>query len=135
MKNLRLFALVVFAWGATACTVSEPTRISSAQISEVDGRIFITDRTGKKWDVTHAVEKYGFKADRFEFGLGPNAIPPILTPKFFSPGEPGYPPDDADFLVMGVALHGQARAYSIADMSRHEVADETFGSTHVAVAY
>jgi hypothetical protein len=95
----------------------------------------IEDRTGKRWDVTHAENKYGLKAERFQFGLGPNAIPPILNPEFLSPGEVGYPASDQTFLVIGTALNNDPRAYAISDLIRHEVAEELFDSTYVAVAY
>jgi hypothetical protein len=103
-------------------------------ISEND-KIFIVDRTGKRWDVTHAENNYGLKAELFQFGLGPNAIQPILNPKFVSPGDPGYPASTQTFLVIGTALNNDPRAYSISDLTRHEVADERFDSTYVAVAY
>ncbi|NIR70101.1 DUF3179 domain-containing protein [candidate division KSB1 bacterium] len=98
-------------------------------------QIFITDQTGKRWDITHAVNAYGFVPERFQHGLGPNAIPPILNPEMISPGEPGYPEDNAGFTVLGTSLNSLPRAYSLSVLSRHEIVDETFRDTHVAVAY
>lgn len=72
---------------------------------------------------------------KFQFGLGPNAIRPILTPKMLSPGDTDYPDDEADFLVLGTTLNDGTRSYSIIDLTRHEIADEKFGNLHVAVAY
>jgi len=79
---------------------------------------------------------------KFQFGLGPNAIRPILTPRMLSPGDTGYPEDEAGFLVLGTTLNDGTRplsdgtrSYSIIDLSRHEIADEKFGNLHVAVAY
>jgi len=85
--------------------------------------------------VTHAWEQYGFVPEEFQFGLGPFAIPPIMDPEMLMPGDPGYPGDSASFLVLGVFLNGAARAYPIPIMSQHEVAEERFGDTYVAVAY
>lgn len=98
-------------------------------------RIFIVDQSGKSWDITHAVNKYGFIADQFQYGIGPFAIPPIQNPDFFSPGESGYPGDEETFLMMGVMINDEERGYPLNTMSRHEVVDEVFISTHVAVAY
>ena len=96
--------------------------------------IVIVDRTGKEWDITHAVSEYGFTADGFQFGIGPYAIPPIIDPLFLSPGDPGYPSDNETFEVLGVEIDGDARAYPITLMKR-EVVDDWFGDTAVAVAY
>ncbi len=111
-------------------------------IIQEDARIFIVDRTGKRWDVTHAKKRYDMEPSKFQFGLGPNAIRPILTPKMLSPGDTGYPEDEADFLVLGTTLNDGTRplsdgtrSYSIIDLTRHEIADEKFGNLHVAVAY
>lgn len=98
-------------------------------------KVFIVDLTGKRWDVTHAVNQYGFLPEKFEFGLGPDAIPPILEPRMLSPGEEGYPEDSAGFPVMGTEINGESRAYPLTVMSRHEIVDELFGEQHVAVAY
>lgn len=102
---------------------------------DLDIRHVITDRTGKQWDITHAVQNYGFDPDGFQFGLGPDAIKPILDPQMVCEGEDGYPPDDATFLVMATSLNGHTRAYPLSIMSRHEIADDQFGDDHVAVAY
>ncbi|MFQ5602739.1 MAG: hypothetical protein ACE5HS_05670 [bacterium] len=98
-------------------------------------KIFIVDRTGKRWEISHAVHKYGFVPEKFEFGLGPNAIPPILEPKMLRPGQPGYPDASSTFLVLGTSFEEDARAYSIQKLGLNEVANEKFSDVHVAVAY
>ncbi len=97
--------------------------------------IFIVDRKGKEWDITHAVNVYGFLAQNFQFGVGIGAIPPILTPEFCQSGDPDFPAPDQTFLVLGFALHGECRAYPLSIMRRFEVADDVFGSSFVTVAY
>ncbi len=115
------------------------TNFGGADLAKVeetnDGKILIIDDTGKEWDVTHAVKQYGFVASQFQFGLGPNAIRPILNPKHLSPGDPGYPAPNATFAVLGVSIEGDARAYPISVLAVHEIADEVFGETHVAAAF
>ena len=96
--------------------------------------VLIQDRTGKRWDVTHA-SVYGLKANGFEFGLGPFAIRPIMAPQMLSSGDSGYPRDGDRFRVLAATIGESSRAYSIAHLSRHEVANEVFGEAHVAVAY
>ena len=91
--------------------------------------------TGKKWDVTHAVERYGFNPEQFKWGLGPFAIKPILEPKFLSPGDAGYNSIDEDELIIGTIIDGITRAYPLSVLIRYEIVDEKFDRTHVAVGY
>ena len=129
----------------TACSQdpsSPDANFEPEEIIQEDARIFIVDRTGKKWDVTHAKKRYDMEPSKFQFGLGPNAIRPILTPRMLSPGDTGYPHDEDDFIVLGTTLNDGTRplsdgtrGYSIIDLTRHEIVDEKFGDLHVAVAY
>ena len=97
--------------------------------------VVLVDLTGKGWDITTAVRKYGFEVERFEFGLGPRAIRPLIEPDMLSPGDFGYPSEDAPFLVIGVAIDGDIRAYGKLDLTVNEVVDEYIGGAPVAVAY
>ncbi len=106
-----------------------------AEVIRTADQIFIKDRTGKSWNVTHAVNNYGFAPEKFQFGLGPFAIPPILNPKMLDREDAGYPGNNDDFLVIGTTLNGDTRAYPLNVLNRHEVADENFDTVHVAVAY
>ena len=117
-----------------SCSSSTITEEEAEVVSE-DNRIFIVDQAGKKWDVTDAVRKYRFVAAQFEFGLGPNAIRPIIDPEMLSPGENGYGPGDKTEYVIGTTLEGDSSAYPINVLNLHEVVDESFGDVHVAVGW
>ncbi len=133
LKSSLIYCLVLlfaFACGKTSNNVTQPNTSG-----EQGNRKTIVDRTGKEWDVSHAFLKYQMKPDKFQFGLGPNAIRPILNPRHLQPGQSGYPADARNFLILGTSLEGETRAYSIDKLSFHEVADEKFGNVHVAVAY
>ncbi len=108
--------------------------VSNGNNTEGDTYI-ITDRTGKEWDVTHAVEKYGFRTNSFQFGLGPDAIKPINNPVMISQDEPGYPGDNSTEPVIGLEIDGDERAYSIQVLTRHEVVNDRVGEKDVAVVY
>ena len=99
------------------------------------GKIYIIDYVGKEWDVTHAVNEYGFDPKLFRHGLGPLAIRPILEPRFVAPGDPGYPSVDNSDRVIGTVINDIVRAYPLVILSSHEIVDEKFGPTYVAVAY
>ena len=101
----------------------------------VGDRIFIEDDTGKQWDITYAVNELNMSADQFNYGLGPNAILPIVDPQFSLPGDGDYPLDDELFLVLGVTVDGEDRAYRLSHLSSHEVVDDTFGEIAFAATY
>ena len=139
MRSIFLFFLLVLLTNSCTETSTKPPPISSEVIFEPDSsdtnRIFIRDRTGKEWDVTHAVNKYGFDPDRFQYGLGPFAIKPLLEPEFLSPEDPDFGTINGDVLVIGAVLNGSARAYPLYILGGHEIVDERFGATFVAVGY
>ena len=99
------------------------------------GTIFIIDYSGKEWDVTHAVNEYGFDPELFRHGLGPFAIRPILDPKFVARGDPGYLSSDRTDKVIGTVLNDITRAYPLGILVKHEIVDEKIGPTYVAVGY
>jgi len=136
MRRQKIFLFIIFImlFSFAACEVVNPTQDGANVIRDGD-QIFIVDKTGLPWNVTHAVNEYGFNAAQFQFGLGPFAILPILDPKMLDPGESGYPGGFESFRVIGANLNGDIRAYPLSVLSRHEVADENFDSVHVAVAY
>lgn len=134
-RRTVLAALGVAVVFGPGCTTEPPVFPTAEVVGGPDDRIYIVDLTGKKWDVTHAVEHYGFVAEEFQHGAGPNAIPPIDQPEMLSPGDPGYPQDDEIFLVIGTTIDGDTRSYSIGDLNRHEVVNESFGDVHVAVGW
>jgi hypothetical protein len=133
MTHLNLLLAATLVYSGCADYVQEPQ--GPARVFQEGGTALITDRTGKSWDVTHARDEYGLQPSGFQFGIGPYAIRPIMNPLMWSPGQSGYPATGGTFLVLAANLNGLAKAYPIAVMSRHEVANETFGETHVAVGY
>jgi hypothetical protein len=109
---------------------------SDPSISAQSGEgAFITDRSGKRWDVSHA-EKYGMVPSGFQYGLGPYAIQPLIDAGMIFPGHQGYPGPMGTLMVLGVDLNGIARAYPTWTIMSHiEVANETFGEDPVAAAF
>jgi hypothetical protein len=97
--------------------------------------IILTDNTGMDWDITHAVLQYNMHLNGWGNGLGPDVIRPIIDPDLLGPGDPTYPDDTEVFVVLGVEIDGEARAYRLNDMFDTEVVDDTFGEAYVAVTY
>ena len=99
------------------------------------GPIVLVDRRGERLDITHAIRHYGMDRSRFQYGLGKGAIPPLDHPDMIAPQDPSYPAAESPGAVIGTELGGDARAYPILPLSRHEVVNETIGATPAAVAY
>ncbi len=66
--------------------------------------------------------------------LPKDGIPAIDNPTFLSPQEADnfY---DADELVMGVEFGGEARAYSVPFLSRHEIVNDEVSGVKIAVTW
>lgn len=100
-----------------------------------DTPIVITDRKGEDWVVSTAVRKYGFKAERFDYGLGLGVIRPITDPGVARPGHGPYPAPDDQMPVVGVTVLGESRAYPVRPMTAHEVVNDTVAGVHLAATW
>jgi hypothetical protein len=85
------------------------------------------------WDVTDA----SVDPNHFDHGIGVDRIPSIDAPAFAKPDDPEYAQVrySGATPVIGVEVDGEARAYPISVMSRHELVNDTFGDTHLTVAW
>lgn len=63
-----------------------------------------------------------------------DAIPAIDDPTFLSAEEANQQYDD-DEIVIGVVFNGDARAYSVPLLSRHEIVNDTVGGVKIAVTW
>ena len=121
-------------------TATDTNGISGFDLSDssfyITDQVYITDLTGKIWDITHAVENYGMIPEYWQYGLGPYAFRPINDPEFLLPGDEGYPSVDDTFQVIGASFHGDdARAYPIPIIENHEVVNDGAGPISFAVVY
>jgi len=66
--------------------------------------------------------------------LGFDAIPSIQEPRFVDQitADETYDPDE---LVLGVEINGDAKAYSIPVLSRHEIVNDVVGGKPIAVTW
>ncbi len=138
MKILYIFIFCLFLLLLLGCeitTFSTTGNDFSPPIVTEGEKIFITDRTGKQWDITYAVRVYKFDSTGFQFGSGPYAIKLILNPKMLSPGDPGYPSPQVSSQIIGTTINADTRAYPLDALDLREIANDSFGDTHVAVAF
>ena len=59
----------------------------------------------------------------------------ILYGVFVSPGEPDYPSVDKSDIVIRTVINNIARAFPLAIVSSHEIANVQFGPADVAAGY
>ena len=69
---------------------------------------------------------------RFRQLIGRDVIVPIYDPLIVSAAEAGFTPDE---LVMGVALNGESRAYSVGMMRSREIANDELGGVPLLVTW
>jgi hypothetical protein len=103
---------------------------SFAQVIQKDGKTFIEDRTGEKWDITQAVS-LGFKPNNFEFGLGRNA---------FSPLDDSLLQDATESIsrrlrILGVPGENETKAFAVNKLRGHEIANSRIDNKPIAAAY
>ena len=125
MLKIIIFLIVVIS--TIGCTIQK--NLASNVLREGD-KTYIVDRTGFKWDVTQA-ETLGFKAERFQYGIGKNA---------FTPLDDTYLSDDStdvskNLRVIGVKDGSFFQAYSVSRLSHHEISNSNLGSEPIAVGY
>jgi hypothetical protein len=66
--------------------------------------------------------------------LGFDAIPAILKPDFVSADEADSRMDPEE-QVLGLSINGDNRAYSIPQLSRHEIVNDVVGGVPVAITW
>lgn len=99
-------------------------------IIKENGKIFIQDRKGEKWDITSAVKKYGMDPKFFNFGLGRNVFKPILHPEHRS-----KPPHFSNPQVFGIEYLDKTVAYNRRTLTKDETLMDTYKGEPVFVAF
>ena len=102
----------------------------AAWVIERDDRVFILDRTGEKWDVTQARE-LGFIPRQFQFGIGKDAFTPLVDDDLTD----SHPIKSDSTRVIGVDIAGDAHAYDVLRLAKHEIANTTLSGQPIAAGY
>ena len=125
MRKKNVFtASILFSILFLACTVS------LAGVIHQDGKTFIRDRKGEKWDITQAVS-IGFDPKGFEFGLGRNAFSP-LNDNHLRDATGSIP---RELRILGVTGENETKAFAIKKLRGHEIANSRIDDEPIAVAY
>ncbi|SCY58613.1 DUF3179 domain-containing (seleno)protein [Desulfoluna spongiiphila] len=102
----------------------------AAPVERNGDRVWIVDRMGERWEVTDA-EKLGFEPERFQYGIGRDAIVP-LDEGAFSRAPSGL---WGGTRVIGFGAEDDARAVSVDILTRHEILNTALAGASVAAAY
>ena len=97
---------------------------------EENGKSYIVDLHGERWDVTQA-KSIGFGPERFRHGIGRNAFTPLDDSQL----KDKSPNVSHNTRVIGISDGKEARAYSVPRLYRHEVANSRIGDQAIAAAY
>ncbi len=106
--------------------------VHAAAVGEADGKTYIVDQKGERWDITQAIG-LGFRPEGFQFGIGRNAIRPLDDGSLAADGVDL--PEETRIIGISDAESGSAHAYSVRRLTRHEIANTHLGETPIAAAY
>jgi hypothetical protein len=124
-KRLLLVAgILVFC-----CTLFVVAAAYASFVVREEGKVYIVDQTGARWDVTQA-ESIGFKPEKFQYGMGRNFFTPLDDSNLSD-----KPDKNSKLRVIGITDGTDAKAYSVPKLSRHEIANSKIGGKPVAVGY
>ena len=104
--------------------------VSFSEVIRKNGKIFIKDRQGEKWEITQAVS-IGFRPHNFQFGLGRNAFSPLDDSHFSTAAKR----TSRRLRIFGVQGENESKAFSIKKLKGHEIANSYIGDTPIAAAY
>jgi hypothetical protein len=136
MKSVVGYGLVVLAAGYVLWLAFSGTPFGGGEtvvINTGDGATSSDGASGTSGDAGGANS-----VDELELNivtlLGFDGIPSIENPQFVEPeiADETYDPDE---LVLGVEINGDARAYSVPLLSRHEIVNDVVGGKPIAVTW
>lgn len=125
MRNTGKILTIVIAsllWTASICI--------GARVETQDGKVYIVDRTGERWDVTQARE-LGFNPQKFQYGIGKNAFTPLQDEDFADKQLSGY----SETRIIGISIRDNAHAYAVNRLRQHEIANTTIAGKAIAAGY
>ncbi len=99
-------------------------------VAATNGKVFITDQLGVKWDVSQAMS-LGFKPERFQYGIGKNAFTTLDDSHITN--QPVRP--NINQRVIGIESENEAHAYSVGKLRYHEIANTHINGDPIAAGY
>lgn len=127
----------IIVWAALALYMEGPfaentSTIPTVQITPSPAPTQVSTESKVEIQTTNGI-KHIIPLDEIRSGGPPkDGIPSIDNPKFVSAGEADLSDDD---IVMGLELNGETKAYPLSILVWHEIVNDRFGDTPVAVTY
>ena len=137
LKCLLFFGLAAaFVMVACSAAVSEPTeQAGKVETEPVEGSAIPTIPAVNEGEVPKPIESTSTVRDFKIVTLLPrDVISAIDDPQYYTVQEANAEYDDEE-QVLGVVFDGEARAYSVAKLSRHEIVNDTVGGQAIAVTW
>lgn len=109
-----------------------PIAAENGKFLRIDGRDMLY---GGKSPAQHFdISNSELKKRQYHYGMGREAFHALLDPRYIDVATADSEwPDDARFLVAFV--DGEAKAYSVKDLTRHEIVNDTIGGHPIMAAY
>jgi len=109
-----------------------PSAFKNGKFFEKDGRQYMYGgkREAQHFDITD----YTLKDEQFHYGMGRELFPALLKPEFISVEEAKTLWQDDDRFLLA-QIGEETKAYSIEDLTRHEVVNDVIDGKPVFAAY
>lgn len=122
-----------------APTDTSPTKKIQRPIAADNGKFFdIQNRRvlyGGEDSTQHFdVSNLTLDENQFHYGIGREAFPALLEPKFITMEAADTIWADSTRFLVG-SLNGETKAYSVPDLTRHEIVNDSLGGRPVMAAY
>lgn len=129
MKSILIVLVLTFSLN---CIAQRPSALNNGKFIEQKGEKLLY---GGKQDNQHfEINNLDLKPEQFHYGLGREAFSALLEPKFESVTEADKLwKDEQRFLV--AKKGNEVKAYSIADLTRHEVVNDYIDGEPIFAAY
>ena len=132
MKAFSFALLFIFGTTLNAQNRQRPVSIELGKFFDQDGKRMLYG--GKKDYMHFNISNLSLEEDQFHYGLGREAFPALLEPKFTDVKTADKQwRDDSRFLV---AKSGdEVKAYSVKDLTRHEIVNDELNGKPIMAAY
>ena len=130
MKYLLLLAILVLFPGHVLA--QRPSALKSGKFMRLEGKQLLYGGTDPSQHFV--IDNLDLKPEQFHYGLGRERFPALIHPRFESVSQATgrWKPEDR-FLV--AKKEGEVKAYSVRDLTRHEVVNDSIGGEPIFAAY
>lgn len=118
---------------------SEPIKINKRPVSIENGKFFELDGNkmlygGKDSSQHFNISSYDLKDEQFHYGIGREKFPALLEPEFISVKEANAIWADSSRFLLAYSGN-DIKAYSVKDLTRHEVVNDVLNGQPIMAAY